>query len=498
MFAMLCTSGWAFAQTSLAQRIDLTLVDNLSSYTTAGELNLYENTLRIDQPSGSDKLKAGMLNEGDNMIVFSRQGNNEATRTEFARINLSAVKKAPRAELINTLDFYRDGNSAPANSMYVTNEMLAGLSPYWSTSANNQGLVLQSNGYAYSRALDGLVFTVPPGYSNATIEMLIMVGPDVAYGEFAFQVNSDGWFIGVDAEDGNVSTQVFTGINSGDIISILGGNSAQGQLTPSPDIAWIEVVSMPDSYIPTVEVTPTISYKDGDNWGTPASLGNSVTYTVNDDINLNGLGNITDRFSESTADNNHPESYSYNASLDANVVWTLSGDPNFYASVDFTTQEVTGDGVWQMNESNIYLINQNIIAAIIDYLGDILFIMPNTFAGSQVNVTVTSCPGTYGARDLYVNGVPHTFTSASSHTWTVDVAANGAIEFTAPENTFSVGISSIVISSPNASPLNAAHPGDGTVKKLPHNVKRGHFKEALRYKERKNNVKINDLNIILK
>ena len=470
--SLLLATGWANAlaqgtpAVSPAQRLKLNLVDNVSTFNINDQQNEYVNTLSISQPT-DNKFTAGMLNEGDNYITFTRQGDTETEPTEFARINLNAVKTTPRSSFIDGLDFYGDGSSLPSSNTYVTNDMLAQISTNWGTSANGQGLTWQTNGCAYVHAIDGLTFTVPAGYNNATIEMMIMVGPDAAYGEFAFQVNSDGWYIGSDAETGYVSTEVFTGINSGDVISILGGNSSESQVTYSPDIAWIEVIALPSSYIPTVEVNPTISYKNGEDWENVTSIGSITTYLPNDYINLNSLGNVTDQFDVSTESINNPTSYNYNVKCDANVMWPESGaSGNFYASVDFTTQAVTGDGTWEMNESDIYRIdNQNNVAAVIDYWGDILYTMPASFTGNQVTVTVTSCPGAIGARDLYVNGVQHTFTSSSTYAWIVEVAANGTIEFKAPVDRYSVGITSIVISSTNSSSLNASQIGNKTIKK---------------------------------
>lgn len=459
MFALLTDAGWTIAQAQSlpTQRIDLTLEDNRSVYTTVGELNQYENDLRLNQPSGNYKLTASLLNEGDNFLTFFRQGDNESDPTEVARINLSAVKTVPSI-FYDGFDFYGDGNSAPSSNTYVTNAMLAQISPNWRTSDNGQGLTWQTNGCAYVHATDGLTFTVPEGYSNVVVQFDIMVGPDAAYGKFAYQVNSDGWYIASStAQTGSVATDIFTDLNSGDVISILGANSSQGQLTYSPDIAWIEVQIFPSSYIPSIEITPTLSYKNNGSWGTANAIGTSATYAPNDVIDLYNLGTVTDRFDESTATNSHPNSYSYSVKFDANVMLPQSGaSTSFYANANFASQTITGEGTWVMNGGDIYRIDtQNNLAAILDYWGALLFTLPETFAGSQVTVAVTSCPGEYGARDLYVNGVPHTFTSNSTYTWTVDVAANGIIEFRGPSNTYSAGISNIVITSSNNSSLNA-------------------------------------------
>jgi hypothetical protein len=504
LFGLLIAAGWtnAFAQAlpaeSPVQRLKLELVDNVSIYNIDQQQNVYTNTLRVDQPDGNNKLIASMLKEGDNYIIFSRQGDTESEPTDFGRINLNAVKTAPEV-FFDGLNFYGDGSYAPSSSIYITSDMLAELSPYWSTSESGQGLVWQTNGCAYIRATDGLTFTVPDGYTDVVLQIDILVGPDASPGNFAFQVNSDGWYIGSDdTQTGYVATEVFPGINSGDVISILGADASQGQLAVSPDIAWIEVQIFPLSYTTTIEVTPTISYKNGEDWESASALGTATTYTPNVEIDFTNLGNITDQFSESTADNSHPDSYSYNAKLDANVSWPESGGSgNFYANADFSNQSITGDGTWVMNGGDIYQVDtQNHLAAILDYWGALLFTMPETFTGSQVTVTVTSCPGELGARDLYVNGEPHTFTSGSTYTWTVDIAANGIIEFRGPSDTYSVGISSIVISSSNRSSLNAPQNSGMEKKNNLHRGKQHQANEPKLYKERPTErISINQMNI---
>lgn len=504
MCSLLLATGWtsAFAQetpnASPAQRLKLTLVDNVSTFDIDLRQNQYENTLRLSQPDGNYLLTAGMLNEGDNYITFSRTADNESEANDFARINLNAVKTVPTV-FYDGLDFYGDGSSAPSSNTYITQADLSSISPNWGTSANGQGLTWQTNGCAYIHATDGLTFTVPAGYSDVVLELDILVGPDAAYGNFAFQVNNDGWFIGSDdAQTGYVATEVFTGINSGDVISILGANASQGQLTYSPDIAWIEVQIFPSAYMPTIEVTPTLSYMNDGSWGTASAIGNSTIYSLNDTINLYGLGAVTDAFNESTANNTHPNGYSYGVKFDANIVMPQSGaSSSLNANADFANQSITGDGTWVLNGGDIYRIDtQNHIAAILDYWGALLFTVPETFTGNQVTVSVTSCPGEYGARDLYVNGVAHTFTSGSTYTWTVDVAANGVIEFRGPSNTYSVGIANIVITGSGSSSLNAAqHSGTKMMNQMHRGVKRQADEPKLYQERATERISINHVSI---
>ena len=498
MFAMLCTSGWAFAQTSPAERINLTLVDNLSTYTTAGERNNYENSLRINQPDGSNKLTAGMLNDGDNNIVFHRidyLGND----TEFARVNLNAEVTVEESEVIDGMGF---SSNPPSSQTTITQAMLP---DNWGTNGSN--LIWQTNGYAYISGTGGLTYTIPAGYSNATFMFYIIVGSNARGGYWIYNHNDEGWTVAASASAGYASTIVVGGMNSGDVISFYGATrGSSGYSTyQSPDIDEIYVLSMPESYLPTIEVTPTVSYWDGSNWSASTAIGQTQSYEPNDTVNLYGLGAIIDQFYAETAQNNHSAYYNYKVTFGGNIDLPASGATglDFYSSADFsgcTTSDpssatMTGYDGWTFNESYAYS-SSGIISVYIQYYGDIIFTMPSNFMGNSVNVTVTSSTGSDGAGDLYVNGVLHTFTAGSTYTWTVPVSANGTIEFKSDGETYSVDISRIVISSGNGSALNApVHAGMCMNNGL--NTKLGLKKTAPMpinesTKERINNVKIND------
>lgn len=464
MFGLLLAVGWTnvMAQqqpsVSPAQRLTLSVVDNQSLYDADEQTNTYTNTLRLSQADGPFKLTAGLLNDGNNYITIHRLDNTGGD-VECLRVNLNTAMQNAEYELVDVLDFYGDGSSAPSTAYDMTAAQLAALSPNWGT--DGSGLRMQTNGFAYARSQTGLSFIVPAGYSNEVFEFDIMVGYDAST-HFIYNVNGGDWEYGSSASQYNYSAFTVPGLSSGDVVYFYGYDSSGGQLTYTSDIAWIETYVLPKSFINSIEVTPTISLYDFNNntWGAASSLGTATTYDANDTINLYGLGNLDDIFSVSTATNNYPDSYSYKANLDANIVMPAPGETatSFNASIDFTQNSIsiTGEGTWSMNEATrSYVNNQNNIAAFINYWGDILFNIPATFMGNQLTVTVTSCPGTEGAGELYVNGISHTFTASSSYTWTVNVAANGFIEFKAPASSQSVGISSIVISSGNSSSLNA-------------------------------------------
>lgn len=498
MFAMLCTSGWTFAQTSPAERINLTLVDNLSTYTTAGERNNYVNSLRINQPDGSYKLTAGMLYDGDNNIVFHRI-DNSGNDTEFARVNLNAEVTVEESEVIDGLSF---SSNPPSSQTTITQTMLP---DNWGTDGSN--LIWQTNGYAYISGAGGLTYTIPAGYSNATIMFYIINGSNVRGGYWIYNHNDEGWTVAASASAGYGSTIVVGGMNSGDVISFYGATrGTSGYSTyQSPDIDGIYVLTLPESYLPSIEVTPTVSYWDGSDWGTPTNIGQSYSYQPNDTLNLFSMGTVTDTFFAETDQNNHSDYYNYKVTFGGNIDLPTDGSTglDFYSSADFsacttsnpTSATMTGYNGWAFNESYAYSSN-SIISVYIQYYGAIVFTMPESFMGNSVNVAVTSSTGADGAGDLYVNGVLHTFTAGETYIWTVPVSANGTIEFKSDGQTYSVDISRIVISSGNGSALNApVHAGMSLYNGL--NTKLGFKKTAPMpvsesTKERIINVKIND------
>ncbi len=459
MPVLLMMTGWtlAQAQSTPAQRIGLTLEDNRSVYTTVGERNQYENDLRLSQPSGDNNLTAGMLNEGDNYIVFHRiDDKNEDV--QFGRINLETTKVVPESQVIDMLDFYQDGGGAHTGSTTITQAMLGDGS--WGTNGTN--LIWQASGYAYISGQGGFTYTVPEGYSNAMFEFIIYVGTNARGGYFAYNLNNEGWTVAATAQAGGVSSFVIDGLNTGDVISFYGVRVYNNnyQLYQSPDIELIGVVDMPSSYLPEYTVTPSYNSNVDGNWGADISLGNSVTYNPNDHVDLYGLGVITDSFSEGTAYNDHSTHYTYKVDFDANVL--LPGTVNFYASADFsacTTSDpssgaLTGYNGWSFNGSNAYS-SGGIISMYIQFYGAIIFTMPEDFMGNSVTVTVTTSTGSDGAGIVVVNGQSHTFTAGSSYTWTVPVTAGGTIEFKTDGTTYSADISRIVISSGNGSAMGA-------------------------------------------
>ncbi|MDY6300454.1 MAG: hypothetical protein SPL96_01005 [Bacteroidales bacterium] len=489
--SLMIAIGWAnaLAQESPtvtpAQRLNLELINNVSHYNIDEQQNEYTNTFRLTQPT-DNKLTAGMLKQGDNYITLHRY-DDEANDIPFARINLSATTTTPKSEVIDMLDFYQDGEGAHSGSVTLTQADL-GSESNWGTDGTN--LIWQASGYAYITNTTGFTFTVPSGYNNATLQFIIYNGTNVRGGYWAYNLNDEGWSIGARASASSSSSFVITGLNSGDIISFLGAQYSNGySLYQSPDIELIGVVNLPLSYIPSIEVTPSISYwdKSNEDWGAPSSLGRSMTYTPNYAIDLSFIGVMTDQFAVKTNDNEHSDYYNYKADLDANVIIPTNGETglDFYASADFTactttnpsSGTLTGHNGWSFNGASAYMDDNNGIWAYIVFYGAIIFQMPETFLGNNVTVTVTSGPNLDNSDNnntgiLYVNDVLYTFTGSGTHSWTVPVSAGGIIEFKTDGQTYSTDIASIVISSGNGNAMSApAQASNGEFTSLPRGLK---------------------------
>ena len=464
LLSSLLVAGWmvvhAQSNGSAAQRIGLAVVDNKSTYEIESEQNNYENQLRLRQPNGQYKLTAGMLNDGANPIVLHRV-DDKGGDIECARINLETSVTAPVSGYIGEINFLASGT--PSSNTTVTNSMLPA---NWGT--DNSSLIWQTSGYGTITGREGLTFTIPEGYSNATVQLVVGVGDNVRYGYFSYNYNNTGWRILTTQVSANqtYSLRTLTGVNSGDVISIYGGRNSNGSYytTQSPDIERIGFMYYPETLVPSIEVTPTISHKDGESWSDETTIGSRQTYTPNDTVNMYGLGIVTDIFSESTADNNHPENYTYKTLYHANIMLPGSGSTgeDFYASADFTSATTSdpasstfnGSGNWLFSGTNIYSPSAG-RCCYMQYYGAMLFTMPDNFMGNSVQVKVTTSTGDDGAGDVYVNGIGHTFTPGSSYIWTVPVTANGVIEFKPNGETYSADITKIEFMSGNGSSLNS-------------------------------------------
>ena len=96
LLSLLLLVGWAVASgqnqpsaNPALERLSLTLVENQSDFDKDNQWNEYRNYLRLSQPQSDFKLTAGLLNDGDNYILFHRV-NDQGIDTTFARINMHA------------------------------------------------------------------------------------------------------------------------------------------------------------------------------------------------------------------------------------------------------------------------------------------------------------------------------------------------------------------------------------------------------------------------
>lgn len=444
--SLLLATGWANAlaqgtpAVSPAQRLKLDLVDNVSTFNIDDQQNEYVNTLRLSQPT-DNKLTAGMLNEGDNYIVFSRQGDTETAPTEFARINLNATSQKRDAAILTDIEL-------TSTTLNATG---------WTASSN---ALEYSSTYGCCRIRRGssyyIRYTIPQGYDGGTF--LLNIGTYTAgyfkiNGTTTSQTTANSW-----------NQYSLTGLNSGSTITIYGSSSSGGN-SASPYIAGIYIIWAPPTIVPTINVTSTYSQKEGNNWVNVSTLG-SNTYSPNDNVNANSFNvDVIDTFNESTENNNRPNSYNYSVNMDANIDWiNMTGD--YYASVDFTkgdgdeltTPEFIGPNNWDYLLVSYYIPQNGTIPAL--YLNgnaELIYTMPPTFSGNSVNVSVTSTNHSYGAGNLMVNNVNHEFTAGETYTWTnVPVSAGGVIQFKMKSgDQYTCDIAKIIIQSGNGSASNA-------------------------------------------
>ena len=441
-----------------AQRIGLRLVDNKSTFVNDAERNDYENVLGFYQLNEDYPITAGMLNQGNNLVTIYRQSENNSEFSPAVRLNLSAKDSIPEPKYISALSF----TNAPSSETTITASMLPA---NWGTTAN--GLIWQTNGSAYIAAQGGLTYTIPEGYSNATVQLIAYVGTNVRGGYFGTNLNGEGWYVSSEVSaGGSYIVKTFYNVSSGQTISIYGGIQQNGSyyLNQSPDITQIGFRLMPDSYIPLMTVTPTASQMGDDGWSDESPLDvQPRTYTVNDLIDLDEL-QVSDTFAESTANNDHPGYYNYKADFNANIeipAGSATGT-DYYASADFaaatsatpSAAAFVGENNWNFYNTNVYSPSAGQCAYMTAY-GRIVYMMPASFMGKSVNVTMTSSTGSDGAGEMYVNGVLHNFNAGETYTWTIPVTAGGAIEFRGIATTFSIDFTKIVISSGNGAPTGA-------------------------------------------
>ena len=454
LFGLLLAVGWthALAQgtvtTSPAQRLNLELVNYVSNYNIATQQNEYTNTLRLSQPTSDNKLTAGMLKQGDNIITVTRQGvkdgQNVGTPTDVATININRAPQTYPTNPISSIDFTSlITSSGSLNNMLPANWSSTGLYGYYRSSWGT------TTKYAYIQSGYSLSFTIPADLNIHNGKIMVLIYTTTA-GYFAV----GGWRN--QAIENSWNRFGVTGVNAGDVITIQGVSNS-GAAAQSPRMQAIQIQFV-EPIVPNYDVTTTLNAN-----GNVSQIGTTTTVSPNDEISLNGMNDLVDSFTAPTATNAHPDSYTYAATVDANISFpsASTGESSFYASADYQNGDGTVEGIVITGPNNwvheyVGLVDEGTYCLWFNNDGNVLYTMPNDFTGNSVNVTVTSDTGSYGAGSLMVNGENYTFTAGETHTWTVPVCANGTILFACgPEVGYSIDITKIVISSGNGSASNA-------------------------------------------
>lgn len=111
MFALLCVVGWTSSWAlSPSERFHLLLVDYTSSYTTVGEVNNYDNRLRLQNIN----LTAADLNDGENIFKFYRTSD-DGTKHKFAELLLTASGTSFPMTVTPSIRYYDEDDNITNN-----------------------------------------------------------------------------------------------------------------------------------------------------------------------------------------------------------------------------------------------------------------------------------------------------------------------------------------------------------------------------------------------
>ena len=111
MFALLSVAGWTTSMAlSPGERFHLLLVDNISQYTTVGEVNNYDNRLRLQNIS----LSPADLNSGENVFKFYRTAE-DGTKHKFAELCLTASGTSLPMTVTPSIRYYDEDDNVTEN-----------------------------------------------------------------------------------------------------------------------------------------------------------------------------------------------------------------------------------------------------------------------------------------------------------------------------------------------------------------------------------------------
>lgn len=130
LFALLFVAGWTTSWAlSPSERFHLLLVDNISRYTTVGEVNNYDNRLRLQNIN----LTPADLNSGENVFKFYRTAD-DGTKHKFAELCLTASGTSLPMTVTPSIRYYdeddnitQSGGNSPLNypnRVYTTNDTI--------------------------------------------------------------------------------------------------------------------------------------------------------------------------------------------------------------------------------------------------------------------------------------------------------------------------------------------------------------------------------------
>lgn len=200
VFAILFASGWAVVSAQTTRAIDnkcfgLMLVDNISQYTTAGELNNYDNRLRLQNIN----LTAEDLKTGNNVFKFYRTAQN-GTKHLFAELIMNAAVAGTSVTVTPSVRYYDENNNLTANG-------------------GNTAIKYSSRTFAQGDTLDlyGVIDYVNDVFSE---EVADNQHPD-----------SYSYYATFNEEGGIISTLDFTGYSQGNYSGALPGADPAGSWT---------------------------------------------------------------------------------------------------------------------------------------------------------------------------------------------------------------------------------------------------------------------------
>ena len=487
LLSVCCVQALAQAGYSPDKRLELSLVDNKSTYDIESESNHYINTLRISQPGGPFQLTADMLNAGDNIITIIRTDDMGGS-VECIRLNLRTVFNATMVTITPVATFYRNGawtaEQAVGNVITCLPNQVLDLSTitldddFTAPTAGNS----HPSQYEYSAQMDANIILPDP-----SIPVILTPDSDIDLGaETSAEVWVSGYYLSQPAT--LTTTGPFTitptsltadQVNNGSTVTVTftgSTHSGTGTLTISSGRATSTVALNHRSASPVIIATPTtVNISGSAISGTFAVSGSDLAgdITITGDANFTVspstitmadamAGNVTVTVTPKSGITAMTTGSITLTSPDAEPVTVqVTYDPPFYASIDFskctssdaTTAEIVGYNGWTLTNVGIYQPGN--VCAYLSRSNSFTYTMPSSFTGNRVYVTVTSDTGSDGAGTLLVNNVSHTFTSGSSYTWTVNASAGGNITFAAPSNSsWSVDMSKIVISAIDPSSTN--------------------------------------------